>query len=1186
MASNGEHAPDQDEVHINVDSPKNATSGSLKNVLSLDHVFDENYVDETTPLASGQAATTNQDLEDFELPDYIIHQKGGTFSGVPFDTNVTEEEIREMNEKTRGAGLVPQFDFATIAQKSMTYSGRFELSTALAKNVEKSKQDAENAEKEKKKNIKSKKKKNVVPKNEMTKLVASKEIFHKLTESELERELKTSLTDGLTETSAKEKLVLFGANVLTSPKTTPWYVRLFKALTGGFQLLLWVGFFLCVIVDGLVNWQDPQTLSLGIVCAIIVLLTGCFQTWQEGKSDSVMKALRALGAQVSSVIRDGKSVVVDASALVPGDIVQVKAGDKVPADLRILKSLGLKVNKAPLTGENVDIALFPEPNAETQYEAKNIAQSGCSFTMGSGIGVVFATGDNTFFGGIAAATLNTKRPETLMKQEIHRLVLALAALAICIGFTFAVLAKVRGYTWVETIVFFIGIVVANVPEGLLPQITVALTLTAQRMLKINVLVSNLEIIETLGATTVICSDKTGTLTENRMTVSHIFYDGKIHITPLSPVMPGDEFSEFKVAHPTFQALQRSCTLNTDADFLDDKPDVYTRSTKGDASETALIKFVEPLRPIASWRAAAKRLTGIPFNSTNKWMVTIVSDENNPTNNPAQLMMKGAPEKVLAMCTTVMIDGKIEALTPQRSQEIEAANVNLAVRGERVLAFAGLDLPKDKFPEGFEYDADIVPPNFPTTGLTYYGQISLIDPPREGVKHAISLCNKAGVQVFMVTGDHPITACSIAKSIGLVTSPTVDDLVAQGKTLEHAKKEAKAIVLHGEMLLTYTEEDWQGLNSYKEIVFARTMPTQKQDIVKWLRGLGHVVSMTGDGVNDAPALKAANCGIAMGSGSSVAKEAAQVVLRDDNFSSIVQGIAEGRLIFDNLKKTIMYVLSSNVPELVPFLIFVISDVPLALETIMVLYIDVGTDLAPAVSLAYEEGDDSLMDRPPRKNTDHIVSWRLLIVSYLVVGVIETMGCYFAYAIVFHDAGFGINEVYGSGVEWRTKPGAYANPDRARRFMEICQTIINPAVWKEEGEGYTGGCSMDMMDQMSFWLWRYALLSKAQSAFLMTCIWAQLGNGLARKTLLASSLATGCKIFTSNMQLTYSMVSEVFIILFITYVPGLNTALFMHELSFKQAISGLWVMPFILLFEEGRKWIMRRWPQGIVARLTAL
>ncbi len=989
--------------------------------------------------------------------------------------------------------------------------------------------------------------------------------WHLMTEEELFRELGTSI-NGLNTDQHAKLLEEYGPNCITPPPTTPFWMKFLLCIIGGFQLMMWLGSALCWAVYGISGGTDNQTLALAIVLILVVLVTSSFQLYQEGKSDKVMAALKALSPSVCFVYRNGELQQVPAESLVPGDIVKVTGGEKVPADLRILSSSDLKVNNASLTGENVDIKLGKDANHEQLYEAKNIARSGCNFTSGNGVGVVFTTGDNTFFGKIANSTTSIERPDTLMKHEIHRLINIMAIVAFSLGIAFFILAFFNGYTAIEAIVFMIGIVVANVPEGLLPQMTVALTLTAQRMLKLGVLVTNLEIIETLGAVDIICSDKTGTLTCNRMTVSHVVYSKTIHTTPISPSMEGDTFENFNQENTDFKMLQRIASLNTDAVFLpssDSEPDVLKKETKGDASESAIIKFVQPLRDIMDYRKSNPRLVAIPFNSTNKWMLSINEQEGDSNSKPLLLMMKGAPERVMNMCTSVLVNGELQPMDENVRGEMETINETLARRGERVLAFAQMELPRDKFPPGFEFDADSNPPNFPTTGLTLVGFLSLIDPPRMSVKPAIAQCNTAGIKVFMVTGDHPITAHAIAKSLGLISKPTAAELRFDG--LEVPEDYHEAIVVHGTEMLTFTDEDWTRVLKHREIVFARTMPQQKQDIVRELNKLGNVVAMTGDGVNDAPALKAANVGIAMGSGAAVAKEAAQLILLNDDFGAIVDGIREGRLIFENLKKCIAYVLSSNVPEIVPFLLFIAMKIPLGIETISILIIDLGTDLAPAVALAYEEPEDAIMQQPPRDEHAHLVGAQMMFVAYGTIGILQTIAAFFAYCWVFYDYGFTIKTLIGSGIRYRDAWDDLDN-DRQDFFKRMC----------EHNSDYmaTGGnCEQEFTD------YRIEALDYAQGAFLMTVVWSQIANILIRKTQVAS-LFSWDRMFQNRVML-YSIAFEIILIVIIVYPGGSAFQVLGDSLYCSVA---LWIIPLLLIWDEVRKWICRTWPEGWVMKYT--
>eukprot|EP00388_Colpodella_angusta_P032293 GDKK01026077.1.p1 GENE.GDKK01026077.1~~GDKK01026077.1.p1 ORF type:complete len:463 (-),score=92.16 GDKK01026077.1:533-1870(-) len=433
---------------------------------------------------------------------------------------------------------------------------------------------------------------------------------------------------------------------------------------------------------------------------------------------------------------------------------------------------------------------------------------------------------------------------------------------------------------------------------------------------------------------------------------------------------------------------------------------------------------------------------------------------------------------------------------------------------------------------------------------------MIDPPRPSVRGAIEQCHNAGVKVIMVTGDHPITARSIAKSLNMITMKTKEELIEEGLTVPEDYHDA--IVVHGTEMERYSQDDWDHVLSHEEIVFARTMPQQKQEIVHQLTALGHVVAMTGDGVNDAPALKAAHVGIAMYSGAAVAKEAAQLVLLNDDFGAIVQGVCEGRLIFDNLKKCICYVLSSNVPEILPFLLFIAIKIPLGIETIVILSIDLGTDLAPAVALAFEGPEDSIMRRPPRSPEQHLVGMQLMLMAYGTLGVFLTFAAYFAWAWVFIDYGFPLDKLLDSGEGWRDDWDDL-DSDRIEYFRNLCMENTHYLA--------TGGnCFQDFRD------YRDKVLGQAQGAFFAAVGWGQIANALIRKTT-AASILTPSRFF-GNPYLLLSFVSEVVIIALLLYTPGLNDAFLLNGPHAKHIFCSLWIFPFLILWEEARKFLARR------------
>ena len=989
--------------------------------------------------------------------------------------------------------------------------------------------------------------------------------WHLLPLEEVFRLLETHLA-GLTSAEQQGLLLKHGPNEITPPKTRHWFVKFLLSLVTGFQALMNIGAVLCLIVFFISGLTDRQTLILGIMMFVVAFLTTIFTTYQEGKADKIMEELRALAADGVWAYRDNELKYVAAKDIVPGDIIKVTSGEKVPADLRIISSTDLKVNNASLTGENVDIKLGTDALHTQLYEAKNVARSGCNFTSGHGVGVVFATGDKTFFGSIARSTMAIDRPETLMKREINRLMMMITISAVSIGIVFLILSLLFGFTWIEAVGFVIGIIVANVPEGLLSELVVTLVIAAKKLKKNNVLITNLEIIETLGAVTVICSDKTGTLTCNRMTAAHVVLDGKMYHTAQ---LEDDTCELLNVSHPRMEELYMNIALNSEALFIKKVPpdDVLNWETKGDASESALIKFAQPIRDVSEYRKANPRRCGIPFNSTNKWMLSVHELEDK--TKPIMVLVKGAPDRVLGMCSSAHKDGKIVPMIAEVLDEFETLNTQLGKRGERVLAFAYLPLPREQYGQAsFVFDADADPPNFPTSGLTLVGFTSLVDPPRTTVKAALDACSTAGVRVFMVTGDHPVTALAISRIIGIVKHMTAIEMQEQGIPVPSDYR--GAIVVHGTEMAKFTQEDWDHVLSHEDIVFARTMPQQKQEIVTQLHKLGHVVAMTGDGVNDAPALKAANVGVAMGSGASVAKEAAQIIIMKDDFSSVVDGIRGGRHVFTSIKKLIVYVLISNVPEVIPFLAFVAFGLPLAMEILIILVIDIGSDVLPAISMAYEEDEEKTMELPPRKPEDHLITIRMMVVAYGIGGILETIAGYFGFFYVMLDRGFSWGDCFGAGLQFRDDYGDL----KGKRIHAMEQLCLSNKLFDRS----LYNCTTDWA------IYRKETLGQAQAAFYAGMIWGQIGNILVRKTSF-ETIFTISRL-TRNRIMLYGILFEVSILVFVIYCPGVNHIFLLRAISAKHLFCSLWVIPAFLICEEVRKYLVRRSPSGCVAAVTTL
>uniref|UniRef100_A0A673Z8L2 Sodium/potassium-transporting ATPase subunit alpha n=1 Tax=Salmo trutta TaxID=8032 RepID=A0A673Z8L2_SALTR len=860
--------------------------------------------------------------------------------------------------------------------------------------------------------VKMKKKKKIKKKDRLEGMKKEMDIDdHEITIEELEMRYTTSVTKGLTSSKAAEVLERDGPNELLPPKGTPEYVKFARQLAGGLQCLMWVAAVICFIAFGIEFSRGTlgcfDDLYLAITLITVVVVTGCFGYYQEFKSTNIIASFKNLVPQQALVIRDGQKNQINAMDLVVGDLVEIKGGDRVPADIRIIFAQGCKVDNSSLTGESEPQSKTPECTHENPLETKNIAFFSTTCLEGVATGTVINTGDRTIIGRIASLASGVGNEKTPIAIEIEHFVDIIAGLAIFFGFTFFVVAMFIGYAFLEAMIFFMAIVVAYVPEGLLATVTVCLSLTAKRLARKNCVVKNLEAVETLGSTSVICSDKTGTLTQNRMTVAHLWFDNVIHAADTTEDQSGQSFDQ---SSETWRSLARVAGLCNRAVFKPNQESLpIPRVMVGDASETALLKFTElAIGNMMEYRERFKKVVEVPFNSTNK-MSYLLHELEDPMDLRYLLVMKGAPERILERCSTILIKGQEMPLEEQWREAFQTAYMDLGSLGERVLGFCHIYLNENEFPRGYKFDSDEM--NFTTSGLCFAGLISMIDPPRATVPDAVMKCRTAGIRVVMVTGDHPITARAIAANVGIITegSETVEDIATRKRIpVEQVnRRDARACVISGGQLKDMSSEELdEALRSHPEMVFARTSPQQKLIIVESCQRLGSIVAVTGDGVNDSPALKKADIGIAMGiAGSDAAKNAADMILLDDNFASIVTGVEQGRLIFDNLKKSIAYTLTKNIPELTPYLIYITVSVPLPLGCITILMIELATDIFPSVSLAYEKAESDIMHLKPRNpRKDRLVNESLAAYSYFQIGAIQSFAGFTDYFTAMAQEGW--------------------------------------------------------------------------------------------------------------------------------------------------------------------------------------
>lgn len=667
-----------------------------------------------------------------------------------------------------------------------------------------------------------------------------------------------------------------------------------------------------------------------------------------------------------NAIRNGTVAIVNAKELVPGDIVFVRMGDKVPADIYVFAASDFKVDNSSLTGESEPQERVPRNTHENPLEATNVAFNSTLAVSGECYGVVIRTGDSTVIGQIAGLTAGESKRKSPMSEEIERFVRILGTVAMICAIIFFVVAYVQYKSISNALATGIGILVAWVPQGLPATVTILLTIAAKRMSTQNVLVKDLQGVETLGAITMLATDKTGTLTRNQMTVANIWTHFSQFCAMNDSKPMDDDEKAFDSSVKGIQLVMMISALCSRSKF--DRVDVPfdQRIIIGDATEAGLFRLAyQKLKDFEKLADMYPKNVELPFNSETKWHLSIHKKPH--ANGSFVVFMKGAPERVLKVCNGILNDeGNRVPLEDQHKKMFTNSYELMAGKGHRVLAFAYLELDRKSYPDDYVFDKE--KKNFPMSELTFVGLASLEDPPKHGVREAIGYCRRAGVKVVMVTGDHPLTAEAIGRKINLMISDTKARIAKRtGVPIESVKEsDAKAIVIHGEQIDFLTEEDWDNIFSKDEIIFARTSPKHKLDIVKRAQSIGHIVGVTGDGVNDSPALKKADLGIAMNiSGSDVSKEAASMILLDDNFASTVNGIREGRLIFANLKKAIQYVLTHIIPEVIPQLLFIIVPIPAGLNALQILVIDLGFELFAALQFAWELPEsDSLMKLPPR------------------------------------------------------------------------------------------------------------------------------------------------------------------------------------------------------------------------------
>lgn len=896
--------------------------------------------------------------------------------------------------------------------------------------------------------------------------------------------------DGLTAAEASARALRYGRNVLPEmkKKLSQSVIAQFKNL---FNILLIVAAALSFI-SGL-SANDPSSVSMGIVILFVVVISIVFSLFQEYRAERAVRAIKELIPTNARVKRGGQVLQVKVADIVPGDSLMLEAGDKVPADARVTECFELAVDNAALTGESEpahrSAGLSTATSRKELAHCANLVFAGTTVSSGSGSAVVFATGDSTEFGRVVKLTQTVQEPASPLQLEINRTAKVNFVVAIAVGFLFLLIAFFGLHLEIAaSMLFMIGVMVSLVPEGFQVTLTLALALSSLAMSKRNVVVKRLSSVETLGSATVICTDKTGTITEGQMTVRRAWIGGKVlEVTgegyePEGAVLLDDVRIAASGNEELLQLARIACLDNTATVVppLDRRKSRWTAI--GDSTEAALLVFAAKAGLMYKDELTRTPRVGlVPFESKRKMMTSVHRDHGGQVT----AYVKGAGMEVLARSARAYWNGEITPLTESTRKQIVDQIDAFARDAYRVLALAVRPLPGE--PEKYEAEAL-------ETDLIFVGLVAILDPPRAESREAVRQARAAGTKVMMLTGDHELTAEAIARNVGIITSN-------------------RAVVTTGGALSQMSEEELSRLLDHQEVVFARIAPDQKLRVVQALHQKGETVAVTGDGVNDAPALLEADIGIAMGlSGTDVARETADMVLLDDNFASIVHGMEQGRAVFENLKKFIVYVFIHNWAELVTFIAFVVLGVPLPLAVVQVLAIDLILDIPPSLALTMEPPEPGIMERPPRSRATRLFSVGAIARSaYLgmIVGVVALVWCF----RMWGQAGWTLG-------------------------MGAVPTAI----------GYDQGTTITMAAIMA----------------------GQLGTVFAMRTNVQFSLSISLR---KNKWLLVAVAVSFLTLLLLVYVPPIGSAFSAAPIPLADLIILYLIAPVLFLLEEGRKYVVR-------------
>jgi Ca2+-transporting ATPase len=919
-----------------------------------------------------------------------------------------------------------------------------------------------------------------------------KEGFPALSKEDINLELETG-DNGITKTSAYERLEVYGPNKLKAIRRTPLILRFIYNFTNLLAILMWVGSVLSF-------WAKMP--EAGWACIAVIVVNAIFSFWQEFKAEKAIEALKKMIPSYARVIRDGTETKVPTSDIVPGDVIIIEEGDNIPADARLVEAQDLRVDNSAFSGESELSHKMAEGFQDGKdflwLEMPNLIFAGTSVASGMGKAVVIATGMATEIGKIAYLTQTVKEDISPLQKEVNRISKLIAAIAVVIGFVFFFVGLAfTKMTLVASGMFAIGIIIANVPQGLMPTLTLALAMAVQRMVKRHALIKKLSSVETLGCTNVICTDKTGTLTTNQMSIKKIWLNDKIiEVTGSGYEPTGSFLFAGKAATPQvfrddgLELLLRTGTLCNTATLVPPSTEQNYWSIIGDPTEGALLVLAKKAGfDYEQQRADCRVQKRFSFESVRKRMSTV----NELPDGCLCAFVKGAPRELLEISDKIVLGKNIVDLTPAKRTQINEQIDDFAKDGLRIIGFAFRSVSNSEMPNVTAQTVE--------NSLTFIGVTAMYDQPREGVKEAVAVCKKAGIRVVMITGDYQITALSIAKQVGIISSDNPE-------------------VLAGTELANVTDEQLKDKLIKKEVIFARVNPEHKLRIVNVFKELGNIVAVTGDGVNDAPALKRADIGVAMGlRGTDVAKSSAEMILTDDNFASIVAAIEEGRAVFENIKKFITYIFAHLVPEAVPYIFYVLLKIPVPITVMQILAIDLGTETLPALALGIEKPEPGIMELPPRPKKKGVIDKIVLFRGYIFLGLLEAAAVLTVFYFVLYKGG------WRPGVRLETNDTTFANP----------------------------------------------LHLKAITMIFLGIIVMQIANVFACRSDRFSAFKLG---FLSNKLILWGIIFELIFASIIIYTPFFQKVFQTNAISWSDWVTLLVFAPLIFLAEELRKKLYQR------------